>query len=411
MSEKSILEQALLQVQTLEEAVKANAKGILASTMKQELNELLKEEEEEVKSEDETNEEEVSEKEETSKPEDEKDVTEQPEDEDDSEEDDSEDEDDSDDEDLSKDVDSMDSGDDLSMDTDTDSDTMDDELPMGGDDVSMDSDDDDVMDLTNASDEEVLKVFKAMKPEDGVVVKKDGDDIELELDGDEYIIKLDGEDDSMEETSMDEMSMDEDEVINVDSDSEMGEETLYEIELDEEDHEESKEEETNEEDGKEIEANEAARTQANDVRGEGPRQGKKFKAGRPELNEEVSKLKKQNDEYKKALVLFKEKLNEVAVFNANLAYATRLFTEHSTTKQEKLNILKRFDSISTMNESKNLFKTIKTELETKKPVTESVVEKISTTPQSSSSKEVLAESKAYENPQFRRMKDLMSKIK
>ena len=38
MSEKSILEQALLQVQTLEEAVKQNAKGIRASTMKQELN-------------------------------------------------------------------------------------------------------------------------------------------------------------------------------------------------------------------------------------------------------------------------------------------------------------------------------------------------------------------------------------
>jgi len=30
MNEKSILEQALLQVQTLEEAVKVNAKGILA---------------------------------------------------------------------------------------------------------------------------------------------------------------------------------------------------------------------------------------------------------------------------------------------------------------------------------------------------------------------------------------------
>jgi hypothetical protein len=399
MSEKSILEQALLQVQTLEEAVKANAKGILASTMKQELNELLKEEEEE---------EVKPEEEETSEPEKEEDVAEQPEDEDDSEEE-SDDEDESaDDEDLSKDVDSMDSGDDLSMDTDTDSDTMDDELPMGDDDMSMGSDDD-VMDLTNASDEEVLKVFKAMKPEDGVVVKKDGDDLELELDGDEYIIKLDGEDDSMEETSMDEISMDEDETVDVDS--EMEEETLYEIELDEDDEESKEEEAMEEKDGKEIEAHEAARTQGNDVRGEGPRQGKKFKAGRPELNEEVSKLKKQNDEYKKALVLFKEKLNEVAVFNANLAYATRLFTEHSTTKQEKLNILKRFDSISTMNESKNLFKTIKSELVTKKPVTESVVEKITTTPQTSSSKEVLAESKAYENPQFRRMKDLMSKIK
>jgi len=129
------------------------------------------------------------------------------------------------------------------------------------------------------------------------------------------------------------------------------------------------------------------------------------------MNEEVDNLKKQNAEYKKALVLFKEKLNEVAVFNANLAYATRLFTEHSTTKQEKLNILKRFDSISTINESKNLYNSIKAELDTKKPVTESVVEKIANTPSSSSSQEMLAESKAYENPQFRRMKDLMSKLK
>jgi hypothetical protein len=129
-----------------------------------------------------------------------------------------------------------------------------------------------------------------------------------------------------------------------------------------------------------------------------------------DINEEVTKLKKQNAEYKKALVLFKEKLNEVAVFNANLAYATRLFTESSTTKQEKLNILKRFDSVSSMNESKNLFKTINNELENKKPITESVVEKISTT-KSTSSSEVLSESKAYENPQFKRMKDLMSKLK
>jgi hypothetical protein len=42
MNQKSILAEALLQVQTLEEAVKANAKGILASTMKRELKDLLK---------------------------------------------------------------------------------------------------------------------------------------------------------------------------------------------------------------------------------------------------------------------------------------------------------------------------------------------------------------------------------
>jgi hypothetical protein len=184
------------------------------------------------------------------------------------------------------------------------------------------------------------------------------------------------------------------------------EETIYEIEIDEEEGEE----EVAEGDEMEIEATEAARTYGNDVRTPA-NQGKKYKAGRHEMNEEVEKLKKQNSEYKKALVLFKDKLNEVAVFNANLAYATRLFTEHSTTKQEKLNILKRFDSVSTMNESKGLFNTIKSELGTKTTVTESVVGKISNTPSTSSSQEVLSEAKAYENPQFRRMKDLMGKIK
>jgi hypothetical protein len=64
-----------------------------------------------------------------------------------------------------------------------------------------------------------------------------------------------------------------------------------------------------------------------------------------------------------------------------------------------------------MSEAKVLFNTIKTELGSKKTVTETVVEKISNTPSTSTSQEVLSEAKAYENPQFKRMKDLMSKIK
>jgi len=392
MTEKSILEQALLQVQTLEEAVKQNAKGILASTMKQELNDLLKESEEEEEEEAapaigddsaEPNEEGTN------------DMSEQPVADDEEGEDDSENVDDLDNDDPSKDIDSMDSEDEMSDDEEEDFDAP------SFDDV--DTDDEDVMDMTGASDDEVLKVFKAMKPEDGIVVKKDGNDLNLDLGDDEYIIKLDGEES--------ELPMDEEFGDDSEETPELGEETIYEIELDEEEEEETEvSEEESEEDGKEVEATEAARTYGNDVRTPA-NQGKKYKAGRHEMNEEVETLKKQNSEYKKALVLFKEKLNEVAVFNANLAYATRLFTEHSTTKQEKLNILKRFDSISTMNEAKNLFNTIKSELGTKMTVTESVVEKISNTPSSSSSQEVLSEAKAYENPQFKRMKDLMSKIK
>jgi hypothetical protein len=51
------------------------------------------------------------------------------------------------------------------------------------------------------------------------------------------------------------------------------------------------------------------------------------------------------------------------------------------------------------------------ELGTKKTVTESMVDKLTSAPTTSSSERVLSESKAYENPQFKRMKDLMSKIK
>ena len=128
-------------------------------------------------------------------------------------------------------------------------------------------------------------------------------------------------------------------------------------------------------------------------------------------SEEVRMLREKNEEYRKALNVFREKLNEVAIFNSNLAYATRLFTEHSTTKKEKLNILRRFDDVETLKESKNLYKSIKEELskvETKS-INESVGEKLNKTVSTGSST-TLIESKTYENPQFLRMKDLMGKI-
>ena len=406
MSKKSILEQALLQVQDLEEAVKANAKGILASTMKEELNEVLKE----------SMEEEDVEGNETPDLEDENDmpISEQPE---------------GDDEDPDMDVEGDDESDDLSLDGD-------DELELPSADMDDMEGDDDVLDMTDASDEEVLKVFKSMKPEDGIVVKRDGDNVELEDGDDEYIIKLDGEEGEVAEGDWNEGEVSEEEDCQECGDSmeeevsedevAEGDDTVYEIELEdvseevdeevseevsEDMEEEVSEEVSEEEETHEGDVDEASRTMGNDVRGEGPRQGKKYKAGRAEINEEVETLKKQNAEYKKALVLFKEKLNEVAVFNANLAYATRLFTEHSTTRQEKMDILKRFDSVTSLTESKSTYKTIAGELGSKKNVTESVVDKIASTPTTSSSQEVLSEAKAYESPQFKRMKDLMSKIK
>jgi hypothetical protein len=514
---KNLVQEALIQMKNVEEAIAQNAKGILASTMKEEINQLVKESLSEQDMEDEVE--------------------------------------------LDTDIDMdvpVDNEDDMEMDMDFDMD------------MDMDSEESPI-DLTDASDEEILKVFKAMGEEDGIIVKKDGEDIHLsDTDTDsEYLVKL-GEseeeeelDETMIDTEIDEMDIDTEDVINAifskdgdveDLDMDQEDEVMYEIEFDDEDGDdedgdmmegddedgdmmEGDDEDGDEEDEEDLdesynhrravreakstvkpkgvgigkgpkftykdkvaggfkedkkegpktmgtgkpkfeykkgenmeqkskvvqkveakegnygmnkgdesktmkgkedfttkkgstlkrkafekeETKEAARTY-----GMGSKEGRGLRKGitnnrnyvygkngvKVESSEsEVATLREKNEEYRKALNVFREKLNEVAIFNSNLAYATRLFTEHSTTKKEKINILRRFDNVDTLKESKNLYKSIKDELSKTEstPINESVETKLNKSVSTGSST-TLIESKTYENPQFLRMKDLMSKI-
>ena len=282
-------------------------------------------------------------------------------------------------------------------------------------------DEDEVIDMTGASDEEILKVFKAMGDEDGIIVSQDEDGtVHLEDGDDEYRIEMNESEEAEEadeEGSEEEVEESMDEELSEESD----EEVVYEIEIDDEEEVMESEEiadevmETEEveaeEEAPEADMEEAARTHAADARVPS-NQGKKYKAGRADLSEEkFTALEAKNQELTEALKVFRDKLNEVGVFNANLAYATRLFTEHTTTKQEKLNILKRFDGIESLKESKALYNSIKNELTASdNKLTETVVNKISSSPQSGSS-EKLVESKTYENPQIRRIKEMMGIVK
>jgi hypothetical protein len=506
---KSLVQEALIQMKQVEEAIAENAKGILASTMKEEINQLVKESLSEQEEEDEIE--------------------------------------------LDADVDTDADNDEMEMDIDTDVDMDSDEEDMDMDvdmDMDMDSEESPI-DLTGASDEEILKVFKAMGEDDGIIVKKDGENVHLtDDDADvEYLVKL-GESEDDDQLMEDDMDYNEDEsvddVINAifsdgnleeddDFDTEMGdEEVVYEITLDEEDEMMEDDSEMMEDDsemmedddmddltnetykpkgvgigsgpkfsykdkakggfnekkkqgpksvgtgkakfdykkgenmegkskvvkaetkegaygmnkgdksktmkGKEdyttkkgmtnskgekafekSETKEAARTYGmGSKEGRGLRKGitnnRNYNYGNSGVKvestqEEVRMLREKNEEYRKALNVFREKLNEVAIFNSNLAYATRLFTEHSTTKKEKINILRRFDDVETLKESKNLYKSIKDELnkvETKS-INESVATRLNKTVSTGSST-TLIESKTYENPQFLRMKDLMGKL-
>jgi hypothetical protein len=477
MAEKNLVEEAIVQIQNLEEAINENAKEILASTMKEEISELVKESMKNEAEEDEL--------------------------------------------DAEINVDDVEDaeGDEDEMEMDMDMGDDEDEMDM---DMDMDSDDE-TIDLTDASDEEVLAVFKKMSNQDSISIEKEGDYIHLDdNDADtEYLIQTESEeemnmdmDDDDDEDEMDEMyemnHMDEMDFEFGDDDEEVvydledeGETpsfmskkdiTMYESEEEEEEVDEivyeiemdGEEEEIEEEDefvyestkpkvgpknklgdakksiykttpkggfnekkahanptkgtGKpkfefkegqtqnfdimgtkaprlsKEEAKEAARTYAfGSQKGRGLRKGvtnnRNLTFENREIMEEVEMLRAKNEEYRKALNLFREKLNEVAIFNSNLAYATRLFTEHSTSKQEKINILRRFDSADTLKESKALYRTIKEELGTPAQnfMNESFEKVIEKAPQSGSAINLI-ESKTYENPQFMRMKDIMSKI-
>jgi len=521
--EKNLVEDALIQMKNLEEAVAENAKGILASTMKQEIRELVKESI----------------------------VSEQGDDDEEIEKEPKMDDDELDDEEF----------DDFEFPETGDNDDDEPDFDMSGLGMSDDDDDDDdrVIDLSGTDDEgnqlipdeDVLKVFLSMKATDGIIVKKDNEMVNLKDNNTdkEYMIQMEsaeGDDYPHEYTEDDNYPHeyteynDElgegtvDDVINrVFSKNPVTnkepkesyrdvEETIYEIEVDDEDGDMrdfmmsdeddeddkddfdmsvlglSDDDEDLEEDseyftesmkpkigsgaqrgklkpspikktsggfkenmkqgtrgvgmgkpkfefkegmnkekmgdtnpmrkksmmskgttpvfssGKKEETKEASRTFSFGPRGlrKGITPNRNLKLeNEQKYEEQIKVLREKNEEYRKALNVFRDKLNEVATFNSNLAYATRLFTEHSTSKQEKINILRRFDDVETIKESKNLYRTIKSELTTtnKTSITESIEGKIERTP-SSGSASTLIESKTYENPQFLRMKDIMSKI-
>lgn len=132
------------------------------------------------------------------------------------------------------------------------------------------------------------------------------------------------------------------------------------------------------------------------------------KADYDKLLKEAKSLKAKTVEMTSTLKEQRTMLGKVVVFNTNLTNVTRLFTEHSTTKDEKRTIIERFDDeVSSIQESKKLFKSIEKELGNKKPMSESVEGKISKETTSTSN---LNESTAYVDQGTKRIMDLISRV-
>lgn len=290
------------------------------------------------------------------------------------------------------------------------------------------------LDLTNASDEDVIAVYKKLSGEDEIEVISDKKvEIKDPESGNEYIVTLGDEDETEETTPIPDVSDETetpDELELEPEEDELEENIVYEITLDEADltetNEETVEESTeSEEDEEKVEEKiqvGKGRTVANnstEIKGAGGDANKvkepnvtaneSYEAKYNALLTESNKLKTQNSEFKNALKEFRVMLNKNLLFNTNLTHVVKLFTEHATTKDEKKQIIDRFDKeVSSIKESKNLYKNLISDLSSKKPVTESVDEKINKT--NTSSKTQITESTAYIDPEVKNIIDLMDKL-
>jgi hypothetical protein len=292
------------------------------------------------------------------------------------------------------------------------------------------------MDMTAASDDDVIAIYKKLSGEDEIEIV--GDEIHLNIsEPGEYVVKA-GESalGSATEEPMDLDSEMGDDDMGVDYEIEMGdEEAEAPADLEPVDDEEGMEdveggeEEEEEEEVEQLDEKIAIGTGMSVGNNRNPKTGGSIGAAEnpKSLNEsarlvsettkkyntlltETKKLKSENEQFRGALKEFRNKLVETVVFNSNLTYVTRLFMEHSTTKGEKQSIIKRFDNeVSNLKESKKLYKTIANELESRKPISESVENKIIKEATTSSSKQ-LNESTAYVDPSTKRILDLINRV-
>lgn len=78
----------------------------------------------------------------------------------------------------------------------------------------------------------------------------------------------------------------------------------------------------------------------------------------PWLQKENLALKKELQEYRKAVSFLRDRINEVNLLNAKLLYTNRLFKAASLTKEEKLKVIESFDLTKSVREAKLVYATL-----------------------------------------------------
>jgi hypothetical protein len=81
-----------------------------------------------------------------------------------------------------------------------------------------------------------------------------------------------------------------------------------------------------------------------------------------EANESIIKenlsLKKENEEYRSAVVYLRDRINEVNLLNAKLLYTNKLFKQVNLNNEQKLKVIESFDLTKSVREAKLVYATL-----------------------------------------------------
>lgn len=238
----------------------------------------------------------------------------------------------------------------------------------------------DSYDFSNAKEEDLASVWKLLDDDDLIHLKKIGDDsfvLDDEETDNKYLIDVNNE---MDSDKSDDDNLDDD---ITDENSDMDDDSMVEIILNDE---EPISEEDIEEGGGAGRQRGAAANHVGSVANDGKNlpDGRPHRVGAQRVYEEMKKtlvnalnetkkikaeaiaLKKENEDFKKVLGIFKNKLSEAAMVNYNLGHIVKIITENATTQAEKREIVERFQNeAKTIAQSKALCESISANLKSK----------------------------------------------
>ena len=81
---------------------------------------------------------------------------------------------------------------------------------------------------------------------------------------------------------------------------------------------------------------------------------------------EADEMKKSLQEAKKTIVVLSKELNEVNLLNAKLLYMNKIFKSKNLSESQKVNVVSALDRASNVKEAKNIYETLKENIQTKK---------------------------------------------